>query len=47
VHHYSFRLSALDRELGLSPGATKAELESAMQGHVLAEAKMTGTYRRD
>jgi len=47
VHHYNFRLSALDRELGLSPGATKAEVESAMQGHVLAEAKLTGTYRRD
>lgn len=46
-HRYSFRLSALDRELGLSPGATKAEVESAMQGHVLAEAKLTGTYRRD
>jgi Raf kinase inhibitor-like YbhB/YbcL family protein len=47
VHHYNFRLSALDRELGLPPGATKAEAESAMQGHVLAEAKLTGTYRRD
>jgi Raf kinase inhibitor-like YbhB/YbcL family protein len=47
VHHYEFRLYALDRELGLSPGATKVEVESALQGHVLAETKLTGTYRRD
>ncbi len=47
THHYSFRLYALDAELALAPGATKAEVERAMKGHVLAEAKLTGTYRRD
>jgi Raf kinase inhibitor-like YbhB/YbcL family protein len=47
THHYECRLSALDRELGLPPGATKAQVEAAMKGHVLAEAKLTGTYRRD
>jgi hypothetical protein len=47
VHHYEFRLYALDTMLGLAPGATKAELEGAMRGHVLAEAKLIGTYRRD
>ena len=47
VHHYEFRLSALDTLLELPPGATKAQVESAMRGHVLAQAKLTGTYRRD
>ena len=47
THHYSFRLYALGTKLGLPPGATKAQLAAAMKGHVLAEAKLTGTYRRD
>jgi Raf kinase inhibitor-like YbhB/YbcL family protein len=47
VHHYEFRLYALDRALGLPPGATKAELEAAMKGRILAQAKLVGTYRRD
>jgi Raf kinase inhibitor-like YbhB/YbcL family protein len=47
MHHYVFRLFALDTRLGLPAGASRSELEQAMQGHVLAEAKLTGTYRRD
>ena len=47
VHHYEFRLSALDTLLKLPPGATKAQVESAMAGHVLAQAQTMGTYRRD
>ena len=47
THHYEFRLYALDRRLGLARGTSKAELEAAMKGHVLAEARLTGTYRRD
>ena len=47
THHYEFRLYALDSNLGLAPGATKAKVEAAMKGHVLGEAKLTGTYRRD
>jgi hypothetical protein len=47
THHYSFRLYALDCELKLAGHATKAQLEAAMKGRVLAEAKLTGTYRRD
>jgi phosphatidylethanolamine-binding protein (PEBP) family uncharacterized protein len=42
-----FRLYALDRKPGLPAGASRSELEAAMKGHVLAEAKLTGTYRRD
>ena len=47
LHHYEFRLFALDTRLGLPAGATRSDVEKAMEGHVLAEAKLTGTYRRD
>jgi Raf kinase inhibitor-like YbhB/YbcL family protein len=47
LHHYEFRLSALDQVLGLPAGSSVRDLEAAMKGHVLAEAKLTGTYRRD
>ncbi len=47
MHHYEFRLFALDAKLGLPAGAGRGEVEAAMKGHVLAEAKLTGTYRRD
>jgi Raf kinase inhibitor-like YbhB/YbcL family protein len=43
-HTYRFRAYALDSELSLATGATKAELEDAMDGHVLAEATLEGTY---
>jgi len=46
VHHYRFTLYALDSELGLPPGASKAEVEKAMQGHVLGQARLVGTYGR-
>ncbi len=45
-HHYHFRLSALDAPLGLDPGATKAEVEAAMQAHVVGRAELVGTYAR-
>jgi phosphatidylethanolamine-binding protein (PEBP) family uncharacterized protein len=46
MHHYVFRLYALDRVLDLPAGATKADLERAMAGHVLAVAELVGTYTR-
>jgi hypothetical protein len=46
THHYHFRLFALDRPLGLGPGATKDEWLRAAKGHVLAEAEVIGTYER-
>jgi Raf kinase inhibitor-like YbhB/YbcL family protein len=45
-HHYFFKLYALDTELTLVPRATKPQLLQAMQGHILAEAQLMGTYRR-
>jgi len=45
-HRYFFRLFALKAALSLGPGATRQEVERAMQGHVLAEATLMGTYAR-
>jgi len=46
VHHYHFKLYALDRPTGLKPGATKKELLRAMEGHILAQGDLVGTYKR-
>ncbi|WP_411965291.1 YbhB/YbcL family Raf kinase inhibitor-like protein [Haloferax sp. YSMS24] len=43
-HTYRFVLYALDTELDLEPGATKSHLERFVEGHVLDEARLTGTY---
>jgi hypothetical protein len=43
-HTYRFRLFALSEPLDLPAGATKADLEDAMAGRILAEAELTGTY---
>jgi Raf kinase inhibitor-like YbhB/YbcL family protein len=45
-HHYQFTLSALDRPLGISGTPSLSDVRAAMKGHVLAETKLTGTYRR-
>jgi Raf kinase inhibitor-like YbhB/YbcL family protein len=44
-HRYFHKLYALDTMLPAQP-LTKAELEAAMQGHVLAEASLMGTYQK-
>jgi Raf kinase inhibitor-like YbhB/YbcL family protein len=46
THHYHFKLYALDQTMDLPPSATKSQILTAMQGHVLAEAELTGTYAR-
>jgi len=43
-HTYIFKAYALDTELELKEGFSKQELEDAMKGHILAEAKLTGTF---
>ena len=45
-HRYYFKLYALDDILNLPPKQTKAKLLKAMEGHVLAEAQIMGTYGR-
>lgn len=46
VHRYFFRMYALDCKLDLKPGATKKELLQAMEGHILAQGELMGTYQR-
>ena len=43
-HTYVFKAYALDITLYLKEGFSKQELEDAMKGHIIAEAKLTGTY---
>jgi len=45
-HRYFHKLYALDAELPDLGAASKADLEKAMRGHVLAEAQLIGTYQR-
>ena len=46
THRYIFRLYALDTSLELVGGASRAELVAAMEGHILAQAELSGTYTR-
>ena len=45
-HRYFFRLHALDIQLNLPPGVTRADLDGAMESHVLAVGTLMGTYER-
>jgi Raf kinase inhibitor-like YbhB/YbcL family protein len=47
THHYHFKLYALDQPLSITePGATKADVLNAMEGHILEQAELIGTYER-
>lgn len=45
-HRYFFKLYALDTVLDRQPGLSKKELLKAIEGHILAEAQLIGTYQR-
>jgi Raf kinase inhibitor-like YbhB/YbcL family protein len=45
-HRYFFKLYALDTALPALRQPTKAALEQAMRGHVVAQAELVGTYRK-
>lgn len=46
AHRYEFRLYALDVLLPVKGGPSKADIERAMEGHVLATSRIVGTYER-
>ena len=46
THRYFFKVYALDTGLNLGGGATKERLLDAMEGHILAEGQLMGTYQR-
>ena len=44
MHTYVFKLYALDSELDLPDKSTKADVEKAMEGHIIEQATLEGTY---
>jgi Raf kinase inhibitor-like YbhB/YbcL family protein len=46
-HRYFFKLYALDTMPDLKPGATKADLLKTMEGHIVAEGQLMGTFQRE
>ncbi|MEW6440339.1 MAG: YbhB/YbcL family Raf kinase inhibitor-like protein [bacterium] len=46
THRYFFKLYALDLSPDLQAGLTKSELLKAMEGHVLVQGSLMGTYER-
>jgi len=45
-HRYFFKVYALDRKLGALADPTKAALEKAMEGHILGQGSLMGTYEK-
>lgn len=45
-HRYFFKIYSLNGFSGLEPGASKAELENAMQGKITSQGKLVGIYGR-
>ncbi len=46
THRYYFKLYALGRDLDLGPETDKDALTSAMEGHILDQGELMGTYAR-
>lgn len=44
THHYFFHLYALDVELDAEPGLTRLELLDRIDGHIIEQARVVGTY---
>jgi Raf kinase inhibitor-like YbhB/YbcL family protein len=44
THRYYFKLYALNSTLALATGATKAQVETAMVGHILTQAQLMGRF---
>lgn len=46
THRYFFKLYALDEQVALSPGANRGELLKAMEGHILVQGELVGTFSK-
>lgn len=47
IHHYHFRIYALDCSLSLKAGATRDDVDAAMKNHILAQGEIIGLYKRE
>ena len=45
-HHYTFELFALDTKLDLGPDATRADVLSAINGHILGKGVLEGRFHK-
>lgn len=46
VHHYFFTVYALDTLLDVPEGSSRDQIDKAMEGHIVAQGKLMGTYSR-
>ncbi|HTR28720.1 MAG TPA: YbhB/YbcL family Raf kinase inhibitor-like protein [Puia sp.] len=46
THHYHFMVYALDTRLRIGDDSRKADLEKAMEGHILAQGELVGLYKK-
>lgn len=46
IHHYQFKLYALDSSLNLEASTKKEDVENAMEGHIVDQAILVGLYKR-
>ena len=46
THRYYFKLYALDTTISLLPGATKEQVLKEMEGHILAQSELMGTFSK-
>ena len=46
THRYYFKLYALDSQISLLPGATKDQVLKEMDGHILAQTELMGTFSK-
>ncbi|OGI26227.1 MAG: hypothetical protein A3J76_01435 [Candidatus Moranbacteria bacterium RBG_13_45_13] len=46
IHHYQFKLYALDEMPDLDSSAKREDVEKSMEGHILDQAKLIGLYQR-
>ena len=47
LHHYFFRLYALDIKLNLREGVSRDELEKTMKGHIIEECNLMAVYEKE
>src|SRR6185437_7610825 len=46
VHHYTFEFYAVDQKLDLPGGSTRADLQKALDGHIVSQAVYIGQFKR-